>query len=148
MLATLGRFFGGGSAPDPSHDELLRAELEGRRRAATHVRYLEQLLASSPRPEVVRDPSQVGEIIEALASEPTAGPRAPQLIAEVFTRSGDYGIRMACLRGLRSSANQEARNQLLRLSRDPAVGDVWRALSLAYLNGESLPAVASAGGQP
>ncbi len=148
LLAAFGRLFRGGSTPDAAHDELLLAELEARRRAATHIRYLEQLLASSPRPEVVRDPSQVGEVIDALSAERTAGPRAPALIAEVFARSGDYGIRMACLRGLQRSTNVEAKNQLLKLSRNPAVGDSWRALSLAYLNGGSLPAVASAGGRP
>ena len=147
LLAAFGRLFRGGS-PDPANQELLRAELAGRRRADTHIRYLEELLASSPRPEVVRDPSQVGEVIEALATDPEAGPRAPRLIAELFARSGDYGIRMACLRSLQRSQNQEAKNQLLQLSRNPAVGDSWRALSMALLKGGSLPAVASAGGRP
>ena len=57
-----------------------------------------------------------GTSIEALSVEADASPRAPQLIAEVFTRSGDADLRLACLRALQRGN---------RLSITPVSADEW-----------------------
>ncbi len=151
MLAALGGLF----RPRTVHDDggaeaRLRSDLEARRRAATQVRYLEQLLASSPRPEVVSDPGEIRRVIEALSSESMLDARAPRLIAEVFARTADFGVRMACLRSLRRSDVEEAKAQLWKLSHDPQTSDAWRAISLALVSdaADTASVAAAAGGQP
>jgi len=127
--------------PDP----VLLAELDAHRRALYHQRFLEQLLASSPRPDVVGNLDEIERSIEALSEESAAGLGAPQLIAKVFARSGDSQLRFACLRALQRLNVQEARNELLRLAQDPGTGAGWRELCLLYLNNDSAPVLAGGG---
>jgi hypothetical protein len=148
ILARAGRLWRRGPGRDTEAVATLRSELEIHRRAAAHERYLEKLLASSPRPEVVRDPDEVRQVVEALPREAARDSHAARLIADVFERSGDAEVRIACLRGLQRLDIQEARNQLLRLSQDPGTPDTWRAITLAYLNGEPEPVQAGVAGQP
>jgi hypothetical protein len=133
----------------PNNSEAARAArhsaLEARREAAAHVRYLEQVLASSPRPDVTEDSSQIRHAIDALSTEPFPVPRVSQLIAHVFERSLSFDVRMACLESLRHFDNPEARNELLRLSQDPQQSDFWRAATLASFKSEAEPAVAASG---
>ena len=123
------------------------SELQARREAAAHVRYLKALLASSPRPEVVADSAQIRHALDALSREPFPIPHASQLIAQVFERSLSFDVRMACLASLRRADTQEARNELLRLSRDPNQSDFWRAASLASFRDDSEAATAGGSGQ-
>lgn len=133
----------------PNSSEAARAArhsaLEARRQAAAHVRYLEQLLVSSPRLDVAEDPNRIRHVIDALSTEPFAAPHASQLIAQVFERSLSFDVRMACLRSLRRLDNPEARNELLRLSQDPHQSDFWRAVTLASFNSNPEPAAAGSG---
>jgi hypothetical protein len=145
MFAAVGRFF----TPGPRSDSemtgpVLLAELDSHRRALFHQRFLEQLLASSPRPEVVRNLDEIERSLEAL-SEAAADPHSPQLIAKVFARSGDSELRVACLRALQRLNVQEARNELLRLAEDPGTGPGWRELCLLYLSNDSAPVLAGGG---
>jgi len=135
MLAGFGRLFGGGSHPKP---ENLLADLAARRRVAHHERFLAQLLAASPRPEVLWNAATIRESVDALANEPLAGPRAWNLIAQIFSRSGDSDLRYACLRSLQRRNVEEARNELWRLSQEPGTGADWRAICLLYFRGESM----------
>jgi hypothetical protein len=75
--------------------------------------------------------------------------RAPQLIAQVFARSGDSELRITCLRALRRINVEQARNELRRLSSDPGTGEGWRELCLLYLSGTPGPVqdAATGGGQ-
>jgi hypothetical protein len=147
LLSSLGGFFRGPARDSEQDSAALRSELEARRLAAAHERFLRELLASSPRPEVVRDPSQIRQVIQTLSGEPFAGPDAPHLIAQVFERSRSVEIRMACLAGLRRLDVEEARSQLVRLSQDPKQSDFWRAVSLASFKGDREAAVATGFGQ-
>ncbi len=147
MFAAFGRVFTGGQAARPQ-DPVVIAKIGAYRRMSHHQRYLEQLLASSPRPEVVGDPDEIRRSIESLSVEPVASTRAPQLIAEVFTRSADPDLRVACLRALHRFNVEQASNELRRLALDPETGDGWRELCLLYLRGGSEPALAvGSGGQ-
>lgn len=150
MLAAFGHLFAGGphvDAEKPDSDFL--AELAARRRLAYHQRFLQQLLASSPRPDVVGNASDILNSVEALAADPRGGLQASRLISEVFARSADSEVRYACLRALQRSNATEARQELWRLSQDPATGDGWRVICLLYFTGETpTPAAASPGGTP
>ena len=143
LLAAFGRIFTRGPRVDAGEiDETLHMRLAAYRRAAQQERFLEQLLATSPRPEVIWNGADVRESIEALAADPGADSRAPGLIATIFARSGDYEIRLACLRALRDLNVEQARNELLRLSQDPTTSSDWRAICLAYFKSDAATALA------
>jgi hypothetical protein len=143
MLLAVGRWFGGGQNPDREyHDDAVRAELDSRRRAAADFRYLERIVASSPIPEVIRNPSEIRQTIDALSEEAGASPGAAHLIAQIFSRSSDYELRTTCLRALQRSGAQEARNELVRLSADANTTEAWRMLCLRYLGQETGDAAA------
>jgi hypothetical protein len=149
MFGPFGRLFMARPHLDPEMpDPALLAKLDAHRRALYNQRFLQQLLASSPRPEVVGNIDEIRRSIETLSVAPEAGLRAPQLIAEVFTRSGDAELRIACLRALQRLNVVEARNELRRLSQDPGTGEGWRELCQQYLSAEPEPVLAGApGGQ-
>jgi hypothetical protein len=125
--------------PDPQ----LRVELAAYRSAAYHMRFLEQVLASGPRPEVAWDRNAISESIEALSladalSEGApANPRAARLIARVFSGSNDPELRFSCLRALSRLNVEEAHNELWRLSQNPSTDDSWRAVCLLYFRGHT-----------
>jgi hypothetical protein len=146
MFAAFGRLFSPGPRNDSQMpDPALLAELDAHRRALYHRHFLEQLLASSPRPEVVGNLDEIERSIEALSEASSAGLGAPRLIARVFASSADSQLRFACLRALQRFNVEEARNELLRLSQDPGTGPAWRELCLLYLNGDSVPVLAGGG---
>jgi len=114
VFAGLGRIFTRGPRPDPESDLSVRAELDAYRRTATHVRFLEQLLAASPRPDVVRDADAIRKSVEDLSAGAHAGPEAQRLIAQVYARTEDPDLRSACWRAMqgfnRRAAPAVARN--------------------------------------
>jgi hypothetical protein len=134
FFAGLGRAFQGSPRND-STDPRLRAELASYRSAAYHIRFLEQVLASSPRPEVTWDRNTIRQSIEALSSGAPANPQAAHLIARVFTGSQDSELRFSCLRALNRLDIEEAHNELWRLSQAPSTQDSWRAVCLLYFKG-------------
>jgi hypothetical protein len=99
-FAGFGRFLVGGPRSNPEGDISLRAELDIYRRSATHVRFLEQLLALSPRPDVVWDSDAISKAVQDLSADPHAAPQAQRLIAQVYARSADSDLRSACWRAL------------------------------------------------
>jgi len=134
------------SSGTPESSGALRGELEARRQAAAHEQYLRQLLASSPRPEVVRAPGEISLTISALAADRFAAGNAPALIGRIFDRSRNFDIRMACLDGLGRMQMAGAKNELTRLAQNPKETDFWRAASLSSLkNGPENIAGAGAG---
>lgn len=146
LLLGMGRLVGlrrGRSETDAG----LVAGLQRRREARAQVRYLRQVLASSPRPEVVQDISEIQHAIATLSQAPFAVSGAPKLIARVFERSENFEIRMTCVAALRRLDVQEARNELVRLSQDPKQSDFWRAATLATFEGTPAPVAASGSGQ-
>jgi hypothetical protein len=147
MFGAIGRFFSGAPPIDSEMPEpVLIAEIDAHRRALHDQRFLEQLLASSPRPEVVGSVDEILRSVEALSAGPETHLRAPGLIGKVFTRSEDPEIRFACLRALQHLNLEEARNELRRLSRDPGTSDDWRELCLRYLSADPGPLVGAASG--
>jgi hypothetical protein len=146
FFGNIGRFLIGPSPTEKSGPQL-QIQLAGFRSSAYHMRFLEQVLASSPRPEVAWDRNAIRQSVEALASSAPSSPRAARLIAQVFQTSGDFDLRFSCLRALHSLDIEVAHNELWRLSQNPANGDSWRAICLLYFQGHT-PAsqVAAMGG--
>jgi hypothetical protein len=97
----LGRIFTSGPRVDPEKpDPTVNAELDAYRRSAYHVRFLGQVLASSPAPDVVWDARDIGRSVSALASDAKAGSKAQGLISQVCARATDGDLRVTCLRAL------------------------------------------------
>lgn len=133
LFASVGRLFQGASAESESRRQAQHAELEARRQADAHTRYLKQLLAASPRPEVVRDPAEIRQAMEALSTDPFASLDTPALIGRVFDRTQDFGLRMACLDSLGHMHSDQAKSELMRLAQNPNETDFWRAASQASI---------------
>jgi hypothetical protein len=112
VFARLGRVVTRGPRPDPDSDLSLRAELDAYRRTDTDVRFLKQLLAASPRPDIVWDADAIRKSVEDLSTDAHAGPEAQRLIAQVYARSGDSDLRSACWRAMQvfKNASTDASN--------------------------------------
>lgn len=147
MLASVGRWFNGPGSDQQPSNLAVRAELDSNRRAAADIRYLERLVASSPSPEVIRNPSDIRQTIDALSEEAALSPHAAHLIAQIFSSSEDYDLRTSCLRALQRSGVEEARDELLRLSADARTDVQWRMLCLQYLRNEIAAGGAAAAGE-
>ncbi len=138
FLGGIGRFLVGPSPTEAKKSvPQLENELASFRSSAYHLRFLEKVLASSPRPEVAWDRNAIRQSIEALSAGAPANPRAAKLIAQVFQSSDDFDLRFTCLRALHSLDVEEAHNELWRLSQNPTTGDSWRAICLLYFQGHT-----------
>ncbi len=101
FATNLARIFTRGPRVDPERpDPVLHARLDAARRSAYHVQFLDQILASSPSPDVVWDAGVISRSIAALSSDPNAGPKAQRLVSQVCARSTDGDLRLTCLHAL------------------------------------------------
>ncbi len=107
MTARLGRVFTGRPHVDSQNDLSLRAQLDVRRRSATQMRFLQQVLAAGPRPDVVWDSDAIRKSVEDLSADPYASPEAHLLIAQIYARTSDADLRSVCWRALQV-VNQRA----------------------------------------
>ena len=115
----LGRIFTRGPRVDPERpDRALSAELDALRRSDYHIRFLDQVLASSPAPDVVWDPGDIGRSVSALASDAQAGPKAQGLISQVCARATDGDLRLTCSRAL---DGREAPPSVVAISHSDAI---------------------------
>ena len=146
FLSGVGGFLRAGGNTNVNQ-QAVRSELEMRRQASARILYLRQLLASSPRPEIIRETNEIRETVQRLSSDKFFARESSPLLAQLFERSDSFEIRMACLSGLRRLHLPPARNELLRLAQDPKLSDFWRAASLATANREPAAAVAAGAGQ-
>jgi hypothetical protein len=108
VFAGAGRIVTRGPRADQQSDLSLRAELDAYRRSATDMRFLERVLAAGPRPDVVWDADAIRKSVDDLSTDAHAGPAARRLIAQVYARSGDADVRLACQRALQVFKNASA----------------------------------------
>jgi hypothetical protein len=109
FATNLGRIFTRGPRADPATpDQVLHAQLDSYRQSAFHVRFLRQVLASSPRPDVVWDADTIRHSVTALTANPHQAPGASRLISQVYTRSTDGDLRVTCLNALRHINRRDA----------------------------------------
>ncbi len=98
MITGLGRMFTRGPRLDPEKpDSTLSAQLSAYRSSDYHMRFLNQLLASSPSPDVVWDPGVISRSVSALSSDANATPQAQRLVSQVCARSTDGDVLLTCL---------------------------------------------------
>jgi hypothetical protein len=101
LAANLGRIFTRGPYVDPEKpDPRLHAELDAYRRSAYHAQFLDQLLASSPNPDVVWDAGAISRSVSALTSGTNASLKTQRLVSQVCARSTDGDLRLTCLRAM------------------------------------------------
>lgn len=100
MFAWFGQKLSGGPSVNVNDDLSLRADLDAYRRAQSHERFLQQVLASGSRPDVVWDSDTIRKSVEALSADSHAGAEAPRLIGLLYARTDDTGIRDACWHAL------------------------------------------------
>lgn len=147
ILAGVGHLFSSGpSGPPEEPGSELNVQLASYRRALRAESFLNGLLASSPRPDVVSNTNDVLQSIDDLSAYPRTAKRSANVIAQVFARSSDAALRFACLRALRRSNGIDARNELWRLSLNEQIDESWRAICLQYFHGDVAPGAAMAPG--
>jgi hypothetical protein len=115
LASGLGRTFTGGPRVDPEKpDAILHAQLDAYRRSGYNIRFLDQILASSPNPDVVWDAGAISRSVAALASDANAAPNAQRVISQVCARSTDSDLLLTCLRVQQSSTVQASTSVLLK----------------------------------
>lgn len=101
VLLSMGRVFTRGPYIDPEKpDADVRAQLDEYRRSSYNMQFLDQILASSPAPDVVWDPEQIAQSVSAISSDANASPRAQDLVFQVCSRSTDADLGLTCLHAL------------------------------------------------
>lgn len=101
FFVSLGRIFTRGPHVDPEQpDAALRVALDAHRRTVYHTEFLDQVLASSPAPDVVWNADDIGRSVSALASNDKAGDKAQALISQVCARAMETDLQLTCLRAL------------------------------------------------
>ncbi len=135
ILVAAGRLFTRGPRVHAELDLALRAQVDSRRRIDYHIRFLSEVLASSPRPEVIWNTDEIRKSVEALGGEVQAGPRASRVIAQVLERTEDARLYVACLRALGNSSSEQAKSILKRIAEAPDTSDSIRTLCRFYLDG-------------
>lgn len=101
LLLSLGRIFTRGPRVDPEQpDPVLHAQLDEYRRSAYYVGFLDQVLASGPKPDVVWDAATIGRSVSAITAESNPSPKAQRIVSEVCARSTDGDLQLTCLRAL------------------------------------------------
>ncbi|MCA1612711.1 MAG: hypothetical protein LC800_00880 [Acidobacteria bacterium] len=110
------------------------AALDAGRRLDFHRRYLREVARSSSRVEVEWDAEEVRRSLRFVAEHGArADGRTAAAVARIFGRTEDKGIRGLCLGSLYRINNETAKNSLVRIYRDHANDEEWRALSARYL---------------
>jgi hypothetical protein len=101
IATSAGRVFTRGPRVDPEKpDPILHDQLDAYRRSAYNERFLDQLLSSSPNPDVVWDADAIGKSVSVLSADANATPKAQRLVSQVCARSTDGDLRLTCLRAL------------------------------------------------
>jgi hypothetical protein len=112
----------------------LVAQMDTKRQLAFHERFLREVAKSSPQIEIVWDIEDVHRSLRFIAEHATeASGKAASIAARIFTRTEDEETRNLCLNGLYRINNETAKNELLRIYRDPKLEARWRTQSAEYL---------------
>jgi hypothetical protein len=110
------------------------AALNAERRLARHRRLLLEVAKTSSQVEVEWDIVEVRRSLRYVADHGAhAGGTTAAAVARIFSRTSDEEARRLCLGALYRIDSETAKNSLVRIYRDEATGDLWRALSADYL---------------
>jgi hypothetical protein len=119
---------------EPASD--IEARLDIARRLQYHTRFLQEIAKSSAAVEITANLDEVRGSLRFLAEHGAdAGSSAASATAKIFARTRDDETRRACLDSLSRIGNSKAKNELLRISQNPAVDQTLRDLAANYLRG-------------
>lgn len=126
------------------HREELTVDMEDRldisRRLQYHTRFLQQIAKSSTEVEITSNMNDVLRSLHFIAQHGSeAGASAAIATARIFARTKDDETRRACLDSLSRIGNPKAKNELLRISQNPAVDQTLREIATDYLRGVNIP---------
>jgi hypothetical protein len=126
------------------HREDHTADMEDRldiaRRLQFHTKFLQQIAKSSAEVEITSNMDDVLRSLHFIAQHGSeAGASAAAATAKIFGRTKDDVTRRACLDSLSRIGNPKAKNELLRISENPAVDQTLRDIAVNYLRGISQP---------
>ena len=128
------------------HREETSGEMEQRldiaRRLQYHTNFLQQIAKSSTEVEITSNMTDVLKSLRFIAEHgDEAGGTAASATAKIFVRTKDGDTRRACLDSLSRIGNSKAKNELLRISQNPAVDQRFRDIAADYLRGNIPPRV-------
>ncbi|HEV2836170.1 MAG TPA: hypothetical protein VGW58_12670 [Pyrinomonadaceae bacterium] len=122
------------------HREERTSDMEERldiaRRLQYHTNFLQQIAKSSAEVEITSNLNDVLRSLRFIADHGAeANARAASAAANIFARTKDDETRRACLDSLSRIGNPKAKNELLRISQNPAVDQTFRDIASDYLRG-------------
>jgi hypothetical protein len=122
-----------------THREKTEPEMEARlnvaRRLNYHTRFLREVAQSGPRVDVTWNLDEVKRSLRYIAEHgPEADARAISATARIFDRTEDEETRRICLESLARINNPKARRELMKMSNNRELAQVWKDLIAAYLN--------------
>lgn len=120
------------------HRERLTVDMESRldiaRRLDYHTTFLREVAKSTVEIEVAWKLDDIRRSLHFIADHgDEAGSRAVLATAKIFSRTRDDEIRRACLESLSRINNTKARNELLRISQNQDLDQMWRDIATANL---------------
>ena len=114
----------------------MEARLDIARRLEYHTKFLQQIAKSTAEVEITANLNDVLRSLHFIAEHGTeAGAAAASATAKIFARTKDDETRRACLDSLSRINNSKAKNELLRISQNPAVDQPLRDIAADYLRG-------------
>ncbi len=114
----------------------MEARLDIARRLEYHTRFLQQIAKSTAEIEITANLNDVLRSLRFIAEHGTeAGAAAASATAKIFARTKDDETRRACLDSLSRINNSKAKNELLRISQNPAVDQTLRDIAADYVRG-------------
>lgn len=126
------------------HREERTVDMEDRldiaRRLQYHTKFLQQIAKSTTEVEITSNMTDVLRSLHFIAQHGSeAGASAASATAKIFARTKDDQTRRACLDSLSRIGNPKAKNELLRISQNPSIDQMFRDIAADYLRGVTPP---------
>jgi hypothetical protein len=120
------------------HREERTAEMEHRldiaRRLDYHTTFLREVAQSSAAVEIAWNHDDIRRSLNFIADHgDKAGASAVSVTGKIFSRTADDEIRRACLESLSRINHNKARTELLRISQNQSLDQIWRDIAVANL---------------
>ena len=121
------------------HREAETSDMETRldiaRRLDYHTKFLREVAKSTAQVEVAWNLDDIRRSLNFIADHgDKAGSNAVSATSKIFSRTRDDEIRRACLESLSRISNSKARNELLKISQNQTVDQLWRDIAEANLH--------------
>ena len=121
------------------HREAETSDMETRldiaRRLDHHTKFLREVAKSTAQVEVAWNIDDIRRSLNFIADHgDKAGSNAATATSKIFSRTRDDEIRRACLESLSRINNNKARNELLKISQNQTLDQLWRDIAEASLH--------------